>query len=99
MNMNDSKNAAAWLQFSKHRVYGPNERYSSGEGLSFMTHDRAHAESAFARANDFANGAVYAVEVREMATDRVLMHSGPSMEFAERSMWAAVRRSTEEQSA
>ena len=91
--MADAKHTPGpWLQFTKRRVYAPGERYSSGEGLSFMTQDRAHAESAFARANDFADGAVYAVEVREMASDRVLMRSGPSMEAADRAMWAAVKR-------
>lgn len=89
--MTEQVQSAPWLQFTKRRVYSPGERYNSGEGLSFMTQDRAHAEAAFARANDFSNGAVYAVEVREMATDRVLMRSGPSMVEADRAMWAAVQ--------
>lgn len=40
--MADAKHTPGpWLQFTKRRVYTPSERYSSGEGLSFMTQDRA----------------------------------------------------------
>lgn len=89
--MSTNHTPGPWLQFTKHRVYRPGERYSSGEGLSVMTQNRAEAEGLFARANDFADGRIYAVEVREMATGKVLLHSGPSMEEADRSMRAAIR--------
>lgn len=93
--MNAAKTAqhtpGPWLQFTQRRVYRKGERYNGGDGLSVMTQNRAHAEGMFARAYDFAGDRIYAVEVREMATDKVLMQSGPSIQEADRAMWAALR--------
>lgn len=81
-----------WYEFDKSRVYRSDERYNTGEGLSVMTQDLEHATALFTHANDFADGRIYAVHVKRLDTGEVLMHSGPSMETATRSMLAAYRR-------
>lgn len=73
------------------RVYGADELYSTGSGLSAFEPDLAAAQALFDR---LCADTSYrrSVELTDCESGKVLRHFGPSMADATRSMNAAYRR-------
>jgi hypothetical protein len=81
-------------EFRAQRFYAEHEQYNGGAGLSFFTGDVAQAKSAF-ESYQRHRRETYSVTVRRCDTGEVLMHAGPSVAIAERSMeraWARRHR-------
>ncbi len=78
-------------EVSRRRVYGPQDRYCNGSGISVLRGTIEEAEATYA---DFCqNDAAYPAAVFLIgAGGEVVKQSGPSMAEVDRAMQAAYRR-------
>lgn len=79
-------------EISKRRVYGPNDTYCNGSGVSVLKSHQAEAQQTFEHFCAAPHAYPQAVFLVDLTTGKVLRSSGPDLRVVDRAMHAAWRR-------